>query len=359
MSAETPTSGRPEIDAALVLLAKLGVSPADLIAAAAASRPPTPTFAEFVPQVRDAVPDGTRRAYGSYWNRVVQQWGTRRLNDPTPLEIEQLGKQIRADRVVRRNGRGGSSAEENYIAAMRCLYQRAVTNGHVAAADNPAAKVAKPRRQASTRWALPNARLAEINQVAATTGNDPQLDLLLLRFHTETACRRGGALNLGRTDLDELQCLVRLREKGGTERWQPVSPTLMRHLADHWEHRGDGIVQGTGPLFRYRNGRPITHRRYDYLWTRVGEHLPWAATHGISAHWLRHTIITWVERTFGYAIARAYAGHTATGSEIGATGTYIKADISEIATAVSVLTGEPHPLAGHDSEAIPIRVGGV
>ncbi|MFC7483077.1 hypothetical protein ACFQX7_28010 [Luedemannella flava] len=112
MSAETPTSGRPEIDAALVLLAKLGVSPADLIAAAAASRPPTPTFAEFVPQVRDAVPDGTRRAYGSYWNRVVQQWGTRRLNDPTPLEIEQLGKQIRADRVVRRNGRGGSSAEE-------------------------------------------------------------------------------------------------------------------------------------------------------------------------------------------------------------------------------------------------------
>ena len=36
-------------------------------------------------------------------------------------------------------------------------------------------------------------RLAEINQIAATTGDDPELDTLILRLHTETACRRGGA----------------------------------------------------------------------------------------------------------------------------------------------------------------------
>jgi hypothetical protein len=34
------------------------------------------------------------------------------------------------------------------------------------------------------------------------------------------------------------------------------------------------------------------------------------ATQQISTHWLRHTTLTWVERNFGYAIARAYAGHT-------------------------------------------------
>jgi integrase/recombinase XerC len=49
-------------------------------------------------------------------------------------------------------------------------------------------KVAKPRRLPSTRSAVPDARLAEINQVAATTGNDPALDALLLRLRTETAC---------------------------------------------------------------------------------------------------------------------------------------------------------------------------
>jgi hypothetical protein len=72
------------------------------------------------------------------------------MDEPTPLEIAQLGKQIRASRVLRRNGRGGSSAEENFVAAMRCLYRRAVDNGYLTEADNPAAKVAKPRRQEAT-----------------------------------------------------------------------------------------------------------------------------------------------------------------------------------------------------------------
>jgi len=51
--------------------------------------------------------------------------------------------------------------------------------------------VAKPRRLPSTRRAVADTRLAEINQVAATTGDDPELDALIPRLHTETACRRG------------------------------------------------------------------------------------------------------------------------------------------------------------------------
>ena len=41
------------------------------------------------------------------------------------------------------------------------------------------------------------------------------------------------------------------------------------------------------------------------------------------AHWLRHTTLTWVERRFGYAVARAYAGHTDSGNA-GITATYIR-----------------------------------
>ena len=97
----------------------------------------------------------------------------------------------------------------------------------------PARKVAKPRRLLSTRRAVPDTRLAEINQAAATTGNDPELETLLLRLHTETACRRGGALALRAQDLDPDQCLVLLREKGERVRWQPVSATLMARLVQH------------------------------------------------------------------------------------------------------------------------------
>jgi integrase len=89
---------------------------------------------------------------------------------------------------------------------------------------------------------------AEINQVAATTGDDPGLDTLILRLHTETACRRGGALALRPADLDREQCLALLREKGGTVRWQPVSPPLMAALARHAAERH---APPDGQLLRY------------------------------------------------------------------------------------------------------------
>ncbi|SFT04873.1 MULTISPECIES: hypothetical protein [Saccharopolyspora] len=68
-------------------------------------------------------------------------------------------------------------------------------------------------------------------------------------------------------------------------------------------------------------------------------------TQGVSTHWLRHTTLTWVERNHGYAIARAYAGHTTTNSDTGTTAAYTRAGMTEIATALATLTGEPHPLA--------------
>ncbi len=338
------TAAAPEqaaVEAALVVLERMGLSVADLPAAPQPRRE-MPTFAEYVPVVAASVTAGTLKAYGSYWSKVTALWGGRRLDEPAPSEIRRLMARVKAEALVRRNGRGGRSAQENLVAALRCLYQRAVDDGLIAAADNPARKVAKPRRQPSTRRAIPDTRLAEVNQIAATTGNDPELDTLILRLHTETACRRGGALALRPCDLDAEQCLVLLREKGETVRWQPVSPTLMGRLVQHGQDRH---APGDGPLLRYASGKPITRRRYDHLWARIGEHLPWARTQQVSTHWLRHTTLTWVERNFGYATARAYAGHNETGGDTGATATYVRADTTEVAAALAALTGEPHPLA--------------
>jgi hypothetical protein len=77
------------VEAAPVPLKRMGVSPADLVAAPA-SRPTVPTFAEYVPVVSAAVSAGTRRAYGTYWNRIVEHWGDRRLDEPTRSDIRQL-----------------------------------------------------------------------------------------------------------------------------------------------------------------------------------------------------------------------------------------------------------------------------
>ncbi|MEV4734681.1 tyrosine-type recombinase/integrase [Saccharopolyspora sp. NPDC049426] len=338
----TSNSGSSDLDAARLLLERLGVSPEDLLGTSA-PKPQAPTFADYIPEVAKAVSPGTKRVYGTYWNRILEHWGHRHLDEPTTLEIQQLAETIRSQVVVRRNARGGRGAAEHLIAAIRCVYNHAVDDKLITDADNPAKNATKPRRLPSTRRGLPDNRLNEINHIAATTGDDPALDTLILRLHIETACRRGGALSLTLRDLDPDQCLVLLHEKGETVRWQPVSPTLMAHLRDHAQQRG--ATKPGDQLLRYRNHQPITRRRYDHLWTRIGTHLPWVHTQGISTHWLRHTALTWVERNHGYAIARAYAGHTTTSSDTGTTTAYTQAGIPEIATALATLTGEPHPLA--------------
>ncbi len=72
MSSPGPAASQQAVvEAALVLLERMGLSPADLVAAPA-SRAAVPTFAEYVPVVSATVSPGTRRAYGSYWNRVVE-----------------------------------------------------------------------------------------------------------------------------------------------------------------------------------------------------------------------------------------------------------------------------------------------
>lgn len=337
-----------DLETARLVLQQLGITAETL---SAPTRPrDTPTFADYIDRVSDAVSAGTRRAYSTYWRRIRDAWGERRLNEPTPLEIKQLAEQIKSNAVVRSNSRGGRTAAEHTIAALRCVYSHAVADGYIAESDNPSTRVPKPRRLASTRRALSDEQLAQIVRTAGVTGNDPDLDTLLLRLHTETACRRGGALALRPIDLDHTQCLIRLREKGETVRWQPVSPTLMHHLIRHHQER-DSSGDRHGPLLRYRNGRPITTRRYDHVWQRLGMHLPWVATQQVSTHWIRHTTLTWVERRFGYGVARAFAGHNGR-SDAGTTSTYVRAHLDEVAEALAVLTGEPHPLGRVSDEGV-------
>ncbi|MGC4795727.1 tyrosine-type recombinase/integrase [Micromonospora saelicesensis] len=328
------------VAAARQVLAHLGVTVTDL-----QSHPATPsvvpTVAEYLPRVVAAAGPGARRTYGTYWERMAAEWSERPVDSVTASDVEALKQAMIASAVSRRNSRNGRHAGEHLIAAARAFYRRAIADGLIDAAASPAHRVAKPRRLPGTRRALTAHELEEINAMARTSGNDVILDALLLRLHTETACRRGGALALRLVDLDTTNGLVRLTEKGSTIRWQPITLDLTGHLREHAAARG--AVLPTDPLLRARNGQPITSRRYDHLWKRLGERLPWVAVHGISAHWLRHTTLTWVERHFGYGIARAYAGHT--DSPGSSTTTYIKADLHDVANALSAMTGQPHPLA--------------
>src|SRR5579875_1428656 len=64
----------------------------------------------------------------------------------------------------------------------------------------------QPRDDSGSWLSSVETRLARINETATATGDDPEPDTLLLRLHTETACRRSGALALRPDDLDPDQC---------------------------------------------------------------------------------------------------------------------------------------------------------
>ncbi|MEV0769640.1 tyrosine-type recombinase/integrase [Nocardia salmonicida] len=325
-------------DVARKILEQLGIRAEDLLSSSGPT--PVPTFEEYIPRIIPTVPSGTLRTYRPYWQRVRTEWGSRRIDDPTALEMQALVEQTRVRAVYRRNSRDGRSAAEHMVGALRYLYRIAANDGYVPSI-NAATALNKPRRLPSPRGSISADRLREVIDVVTTTGDDKELDTLILRLHIETACRTGSALGIRPSDLDVGQHLVKLAGKGGTVHWQPISATLLSMLTAH-------LDRGAGPdeqLLRYRHGRPITRRRHDHLWLRAGRQLPWVATQQISTHWIRHTVLTWVERNFGFAVARAYAAHAHQFTPGGATLTYVRASIFEVAGALTALTNEIHPLA--------------
>jgi integrase len=243
------------------VLAHLGVSLADLHATqdcsmAGPSAVVMPTIAQYLPRVIAAAGPGAARTYGSYWTRMATVWGGRRVDSIAASDIEALQRQAIAAARKRRTSRGGRHAGEHVIAAARAVFNRAVADGLIDAAANPAHHVPKPRLLPNTRRALTPRELDAINVAARTSGNDVILDALLLRLHTETACRRGGALGLRVMDLDVDRGLVRLREKGRTLRWQPITVHLATRLAEHADARR--AVASTDAQLRYRDGRALT-----------------------------------------------------------------------------------------------------
>ena len=311
----------------------LGVDLADLIAAGDGCRT-VPTVAEHVACIDGTFTPGTAATYRPYRRLFVELHGDRRLSD---LDLADLHAVVdtAADRARRRKPDStGRSSTETCVAALRALYRSALDAGIVTI--NPAAALSKPRRPRPRRRALDDDEVAQVINAVRATSIDPALDLLIVRLHLETGARRSGALAVRRDDLDQRRSTLWLTEKDST-REQPISPTLLDALVRHHAERTESSQAG---LLRRRNGEPVTGRDYDRLFAGVRSVLPWARRTPVSAHVLRHTAITSIARIGGYPVAQAFAGHM----PATVTGRYIHATLSEVAAAVSVLTGEPHPL---------------
>jgi integrase len=245
----------------------------------------------------------------------------------------------------------GQGAREMCVSALRALFERMVEDGLIAI--NPAARISKGRRSESKRRALSDEELAQLLEVVATGGDDPELDLALTWAEFELGARRGGIVGLTVGQLDPVAQMVDLWEKGNKMGSQPCSLELITCLLALAKARGGNrCVRGhsqfdpNAPVFYFKDStpqraHPISTRRFDTLHKRIQLTLPWANSARYSGHFLRHTISTMVERLAGYQTARHFLRHTASGP----TDTYVKGSTAEDARAISTITGFSHPLA--------------
>ena len=158
------------------------------------------TVSEHVDLVLDRLRDSTRKTYMTYLLRFVAQYGDRRVADITFIDLEAFTLDVINNRVKRRNSRN-EVVPENCVAALRNMFALAVK--HRIRNDNPAEFIDKPRRTPQEpRRALKRNEIIEVVNVTRRDSNDPDLDVLLIRFMLETGCRREGVLNLTVGDID-------------------------------------------------------------------------------------------------------------------------------------------------------------
>ena len=295
------------------------------------------------PDARERAPDGSLIVVGGL--------GDKRLDAVGESDVRFLAKWVRlhaATNAALDGGDGdGKTAETHFIEAVRSLYRRA-QGDHVVPKDlSPAANIPKPRRSPAPSQTMTLEQLEEVWQVCASTGNDPDLDALLFRFHYHTGARQAGAINLTLGDLDFDQQTVTLNQKGDYRHEVPVPLELMEDLVVFAAARGS--QETDDPVFRQRRRTrgsedphpPLTRRRYNAISSRVRAHLRWAARAEWRPNWLRHQAAAEVAQIAGTAVKRELLGHAASS----VTDLYGTASLHHVAWAIAQRTGEPHPLA--------------
>lgn len=184
----------------------------------------------------------------------------------------------------------------------------------------------------------------DLFRVATTGGNDPMLDVVLIRGGYELGARQEGPINLREIDLDFERQTVWLDEKFGKRREQPASLELMTMMRELGRERG---AKPHETLLRYKPrgkqtvGSPMTSRGFDTLFKRARADLPWADEVQVGFHFLRHTMARRIERFAGKSVARTFLGHAPADTTAGYTG----ALDGEVALAWSRVTHGQHPLA--------------
>jgi hypothetical protein len=104
-------------------------------------RQPAPPARTARRPTRESGPEATRPDERGHGRREIRTLKILTVS----TDINTPAQRVKDDAVVRSNSRGGRSAAEHLVSAMRCLYKHAEADRLISAANNTAIRVAKRR----------------------------------------------------------------------------------------------------------------------------------------------------------------------------------------------------------------------
>ena len=298
----------------------------------------------------------TYRTYDTTWRRLESKYGATLVRNLTDEDVTEIALSAQTSAVEKLNAKNAKRMAKGFaaipgagivgynraLAALSVFFNYSLDKKFIE--ENPMTSVDYLREPESKRGRMTADEIDELLHTAISGGDDPLLDHTFLWTLLETAARVGGLLNLQLQDINMKNQTIMLYEKGGKYREQPVTLELATALMTLATSRG--AITPTDSVFRYRvgskfSGCPMTSRRVDTIWKRLRNELPWVEERRVSSHVIRHTTLTFVDRFVSPTVARRYAGH----GRRDVTETYTHADGDEVAGALEVVFGRPHPLA--------------
>lgn len=237
-----------------------------------------------------AVERGVSRHTLAAYRRDLERYAgaIRRQGDPLVEDIEpgQITDFLSAER------RAGSSAVTvaRRLAAVRGLHQFLQAGG--IAREDPSREVSGPKRPSRLPKALSVEDVEKLLDVGE--GDDPIAlrDRALLEFAYATGLRASEVVGVDCVHLEEEPGMVRVRGKGGVERWVPVGEQAL-FAVERWRRLGHAQMAGGAPppaLFLNRRGRRLTRGGF---WLVIRERAKAAGIRGpVSPHTLRHCFAT-------------------------------------------------------------------
>lgn len=226
-------------------------------------------------------------------------------------------RRIRKEQEVEKRRRAeGEGAWSNYRDAVSTLFKFV---GGFADVKTPTTAVRSRTRPSNQRRALTEAEMLALWN-AASLEDDAELSLLYLDCIRETAARVHSVEQLNLEDINWATGIAIFRTKNRRIHEACLSVDLMNRIRERAVRQGwneeipDGYdprsFNNTGtPAFRTRGLKRVTKKWRETFFNRIDERTRRSDQPKFTAHWLRHTTITQVERIVGKDAAQRWAGH--------------------------------------------------